>query len=448
MSPSDINREAKIHLEAGFPRIWLRGEVSNLARPASGHLYFSLKDSRAQIRCALFRSHAGGLNGQPSNGDEVLVRGRLSLYEPRGDYQLIADGLLAAGAGALQLAYEALKKKLEQEGLFDQDAKRALPAWPRRIAVITSPSGAAIRDILKVLFNRWPLAEVKIYASPVQGDAAAAALKRALLAAEREGFAEVILLARGGGSIEDLWAFNDESLARTIADLSIPVVSGVGHETDFTICDFVSDVRAPTPTAAAVIATPDGPALKNQLSLTTRRLTDGLIRRLDALAQGLDYLERRLRARHPISRIEDLALRQLQIQARMERVVRHRLDTDTARLLSAGQRLVAASPVRRIQTAEQTLSQLRRRLVRAMATHLERSDARLGKLARILQTASPLNVLDRGYAVVTDVSGNALTQAEQFLPEQNLRLRFNRFEVPAKVTAHPVMAELESPGES
>ncbi len=443
-SPSEINREVKIHLEAGFSRVWLRGEISNLARPASGHLYFSLKDSRAQLRCALFRGSAAGIGFRPENGDEVLVRGRLSLYEPRGDYQLIADGLLAAGAGALQQAFEALKKKLEQEGLFAPEKKRPIPAWPARLAVVTSPSGAAVRDILNVLAQRWPLAKVKIYSALVQGEAAAQQLQRGLLAAEKDGFAEVILLARGGGSIEDLWAFNDESLARTIASLGVPVISGVGHETDFTISDFVADLRAPTPTAAAVAATPDGPALKRQLTLHGQRLTSHLVRRIDALDQRLDYLDRRLLARHPTRRIADLSTRQAQAQQRLGTAVVRLLDTRRGLLASGHQRLLSNSPKRKMRIAEQTLVNLDARLCRAVNVRLDLSEARWSQLSRILQAASPLNVLDRGYAVITDEAGNALTQIGQFQPDQRLRLRLKNFEVPATVSAHPEPVELTS----
>ncbi|MEE4296020.1 MAG: exodeoxyribonuclease VII large subunit [Wenzhouxiangella sp.] len=444
LSPSEINREVKIHLEAGFPRVWLRGEISNLACPASGHLYFSLKDSRAQIRCALFRGNTAGLDFRPANGDEVLVRGRLSLYEPRGDYQLIADGLLSAGAGALQQAFDALKRKLEQEGLFAPEKKLAIPAWPKRLAVVTSPSGAAIRDILNVLAQRWPLAEVKIYATAVQGEAAAPQLRRALLAAESDGFAEVILLARGGGSIEDLWAFNDESLARTISTLGIPVISGVGHETDFTISDFVADLRAPTPTAAAVAATPDGPAIQGELTVKSRRMVNHLVRKLDTLAQSLDYVDRRLQARHPIRRIGDLSARQNQAHRRLAQIMARSLESRRKVLSSCQQRLLANSPRRKIRTGEHGLETLEARLGIAIKTHLDRSEARWTQLARILHAASPLNVLDRGYAVVMDTSGNALTQARHFQPDQALMLRFKNFEVPAKVTgtAQPVEPEL------
>ncbi|NDY94544.1 exodeoxyribonuclease VII large subunit [Wenzhouxiangella limi] len=436
-SPSEINREVRTHLEAGFPRLWLRGEISNLARPASGHLYFSLKDARAQIRCALFRGNSAGLGFRPANGDEVLVRGRLSLYEPRGDYQLIADGLLAAGAGALQQAFEALKKKLEGEGLFAPERKQALPAWPRRIAVVTSPSGAAVRDILDVLARRWPLARVRVYASPVQGDAAAPGLRRALLAADRDGFADVVLLARGGGSIEDLWAFNDEALARTIAALETPLISGVGHETDFTIADFVADVRAPTPTAAAVAATPDGLELKRRVQVLSGQVATTMQRRIDGLAQGLDHLDRRLQSRHPRRHIEELARRLDVARLQVERATSRVINTRLQHLNGLDRRLAAAAPARTIARLEQQRMSLNGRLRRAVDQQLERAQARLGTAGRALNAASPLNILERGYAVVRATDGTALTRPDQFQPGREVGLLFRDFEVRASVLDKP-----------
>ena len=435
--PSELNQEARVHLEAGFPRLWLRGEISNLARPASGHLYFSLKDARAQIRCALFRSNAGGLGFRPANGDEVLVRGRLSLYEPRGDYQLIADGLLAAGAGELQAAFEALKKKLESEGLFANDAKQALPAWPGRIAVVTSPSGAAVRDIVHVLAQRWPLASVRIYPCQVQGEQAPLELVRAVRAADRDGFADVILLARGGGSLEDLWAFNDEQLARTIAGLTTPIVSGVGHETDFTIADFVADLRAPTPSAAAAAATPDGPALQIRLRGLQSRVLSSALRRLDRESQTLDHLQRRLQAHSPRRRLQDLQTRRLELDRRMVRARGQQLVLRTQHLRTVQDRLEQASPARQMQRLGDKRQALEQRLTRAIERQLERLSARLVTQARALDSVSPLKVLERGYAVVRAPDGTALSRMDQFGAGRELTLRFRHFEVPARTTAEP-----------
>ena len=269
-TPSELNREVRMHLEAGFSRICLEAEISNLARPASGHLYFSLKDDAAQIRCAMFRTAASRASIRPENGMQVLARGRISLYEPRGEYQFIVESLEEAGVGLLQQRFEALKKKLEAEGLFAAERKQNLPQFPFRIGVISSPSGAVIRDILHVLQRRWPVAQVRLYASPVQGTEAPTALCSALARANREQWAEVLILARGGGSLEDMQAFNDETVARSVAASALPVISAVGHETDFSICDFVADLRAPTPSAAAELATPDIQQLRSGLDRSAR----------------------------------------------------------------------------------------------------------------------------------------------------------------------------------
>ncbi|MGY6555959.1 MAG: exodeoxyribonuclease VII large subunit [Wenzhouxiangella sp.] len=436
-APAELNQEARIHLEAGFPRLWVRGEISNLARPASGHLYFSLKDVKAQIRCALFRGHASGIGFRPQNGDQVLVRGRLSLYEPRGDYQLIADGLLAAGAGELQAAFEALKKKLEAEGLFAPERKKPLPMWPQRLAVVTSPSGAAVRDILHVLAQRWPLIQVRIYSAQVQGEAAPGELIRALRAADSDDFADLILLARGGGSLEDLWAFNDEQLARVIANLRRPVISGVGHETDFTIADFVADLRAPTPSAAAAAATPDGPALRARIHELITRIQTAAQRRLQREAQTVDNWQRRLQAHSPNRRLQDMARRRIELERRLVRAMRQSRAQHQQRLGSVGGRLQQASPARRIESLHDRGRTLQQRLLRAMERQLERSAARLASQARALDSISPLKVLERGYAVVRDPAGAALTRIDQFRPDQDLTLRFRHFEVPARVSAAP-----------
>jgi exodeoxyribonuclease VII large subunit len=261
-SPSELNREVRLHLEMGFPRILVEAEISNLSRAGSGHCYFTLKDDKAQIRCALFRSAAVRQDVRLENGMQVLARGRISLYEPRGDFQLILESVQDAGEGALQRQFEALKRKLQVEGLFDAAHKQALPPYPGRIGLVTSPRGAAVRDILHVLDRRWPLARVRLYPVLVQGSGAAVEIRAAIEAANRHRWAELLIVGRGGGSLEDLLAFNDEALARAVFASAIPVISAVGHETDLSICDFVADLRAPTPSAAAELATPDQAVLR------------------------------------------------------------------------------------------------------------------------------------------------------------------------------------------
>ncbi len=435
--PAELNREVRLHIEAGFPRLWLSGEISNLARPPSGHMYFTLKDDRAQIRCALFRGNAAGVGFRPENGTEVLVRGRLSLYEPRGDYQLIADAMLEGGAGALSQAFEALKKKLDDEGLFDEAHKKPLPKWPERISVVTSPSGAAIRDILETLDKRWPGAKVRIYPSQVQGEAAPGELIRALNAAERHQFGDVIILARGGGSLEDLWAFNDEQLARTIHALSIPVVCGVGHETDFTIADFVADMRAPTPTAAAVAATPDGPALRLQLGRLDQQLSRAMDQGLQQRMQTLDFAERRLAQRHPKRRLDELVKRNIELNRRAIAAAQRRIDSHDRLLNACVSRLVACHPRRRIEQLERDAKGLRIRLDRAIHSLVEQQAQRLGSSLRALNAVSPLAVLERGYAVVRDPDGRALTTAREMKKGSPINILMDDFEVDAEVVSAP-----------
>lgn len=442
-SPAELNQEVRLHLEGGFPRLWIQAELSNLARPASGHLYFSLKDARAQIRCALFRGNASGLGFRPENGQQVLVRGRLSLYEPRGDYQLIADAMLEAGAGALQQAFEALKRKLEAEGLFAPERKQKLPKWPRRISVITSPSGAAIRDILKVLAQRWPSAQVRIYPAQVQGERAPAELIRALQAANRQGFGDVIVIGRGGGSIEDLWAFNDEGLARAIAASTTPVISAVGHETDFTIADFVADLRAPTPTAAAMAATPDGPALSLQLRRVDQQLLRAIRGRLDRQAQSVDHLNRRLGGQHPGRRLTEMEERARRLQRRAEAAIQQQLRQGQQKLAGLAIRLQARHPSRQIERHAESMRRLDAQLKRAIERQLNQSAERLAGLARALNGISPLNVLERGYAVIRSPEGQALTQREQLSQYSKINILMNTFEVDAEIISEPRDARLK-----
>jgi len=375
-TPSELNHEARLHLEAGFGRIWIEGELSNLSRPASGHMYFSLKDDKAQISCALFRSNTYGMGFKPENGMLVRARGRVSLYEARGNYQLIADSLVRSGEGLLRAKFELLKNNLASEGLFDEAQKKGLPAFPLRIAVITSPSGAALRDILNVLERRWPLATVRIYGAPVQGNEAAPAIVDALAAANQHNWAQLVVTGRGGGSLEDLWAFNEEAVARAIYASDIPVVSAVGHEIDFSISDFVADLRAPTPSAAAELISPDQRVLKQNLSSLSNRLQQRSMYLLQRLSQKLDQLAHRLRQQHP-----------------GQRLAQHRkmLQQASYRLQLAGTRIVPE----------------RRRM--------------LENLARTLNAVSPLPTLARGYAIVTDAeSGTAISSVENVKPKQAL----------------------------
>ncbi|HEY6453210.1 MAG TPA: exodeoxyribonuclease VII large subunit [Steroidobacteraceae bacterium] len=365
-SVSRLNREARTLLESGLGSLWVQGEISNLARPSSGHWYFSLKDRDAQLRCAMFRQRNTLARFAPKEGQLVLCFGRVSLYEPRGDYQLLVELIEDAGLGALQRAFDELKARLAAEGLFAPERKRPLPPAPRRIGLITSPTGAAVRDILHVLARRYPVAHVLIYPAPVQGAAAVAALVAAIELAAARAECDVLILARGGGSLEDLWAFNDERLARAILRCPIPVVTGVGHEIDFTIADFVADLRAPTPSAAAHAVVPDAAAWLQRLEQLATRFAAAARRSLRGEQARLDALLRRLRQAHP-----------------------------GARLLQHSQRL----------------DELESRLRLALRARIAAGTARLDGAARALQAVSPLATLSRGFAVITRGADGALVTA-------------------------------------
>ncbi|MDS4031513.1 MAG: exodeoxyribonuclease VII large subunit [Candidatus Contendobacter sp.] len=342
---SRLNQDVRTLLEGEFPSLWVEGEVSNLSRPSSGHLYFSLKDAKAQIRCALFQNRAFLFRDCPRNGQQVLVRGRVSLYEPRGDFQLIVEYVEEAGAGALRRAYDELRLKLEREGLFAPEHKRPLPRFPRRIGVITSLTGAAIRDVLTTLRRRCPSLPVLLYPVPVQGDGAAEAIAHAIRRASERRDCAVLLLARGGGSLEDLQAFNQETVARAIFDCAIPLVTGIGHEIDVTIADFVADLRAATPTAAAELASPDRLEWLRQVRLLEERLDRALQRRLAHQNQRLAELTRRLDRVQPRRRLRDRAQRLDELDQRLRAAVRQRLATAAQRLSGLSGQIHALSPL-------------------------------------------------------------------------------------------------------
>ena len=413
-TPSELNREVRLHIELGFPRILLEAEVSNLSRPASGHLYFTLKDDKAQVRCALFRSAAGRSGVQLANGMQVLVGGRISLYEPRGDFQMIVDTVQEAGEGALQRQFEELKRKLEAEGLFDASHKQPLPRYPRRIGLVTSPGGAAVRDILHVLERRWPLACVRLYPVLVQGATAAGEIRQAVEAASRHGWAQVLIVGRGGGSLEDLVAFNDEAVARSVFSSTIPTVSAVGHETDFSICDFVADLRAPTPSAAAELATPDQAVLRESFARAQRQLSRRTVDRLQRDAQRLDHLGHRLQQRHPSVRLLEQTQRLQRLGSSLEGHMRRCLESRGLRLASCRHRLAAQRPDRQLAVFAQRLDSAGHGLRRLSRAAINGRLERLRDLARTLHAVSPLDVIARGYAVLTSSeSGKVVSSTGQ-----------------------------------
>ncbi|TWT23292.1 exodeoxyribonuclease VII large subunit [Luteimonas marina] len=408
LTPSQLNTLARSLLEDTFPLVFVEGELGNVSRPASGHLYFTLKDARAQVRCALFKPKSQWLGFQPREGMKVLARGRLTLYEARGDYQLILDSLEEAGEGALRRAFEQLKAKLQAEGVFDAARKRSLPDYVRRLAVITSPSGAAVRDVLSVLSRRFPLVEVEILPVPVQGEAAAAQITAMLRRAGDSGRYDTILLARGGGSLEDLWAFNDETLARTIAASPVPVVSAIGHETDFSLSDFAADLRAPTPSAAAELLVPDGRDLSTRLAGLQRRLSALQANHLRQLAQRSDRAALRLNALRPQARLQAYAQRRDDALRRLRSAWQLRLQQHAATLRHAHAVLQATRPQRRLQALHERLAVLRPRPQAAIARRLQRDALHLRGLARSLEAVSPLATIGRGYSILQRDDGRVV----------------------------------------
>ena len=397
LTPSQLGAMARDLLEGSFPLVWVEGELGGVSKPASGHLYFNLKDARAQLRCALFRPKSQYLPFIPRDGMQVLVRGRLTVYEARGDLQLIVDHMEEVGEGALRRAYEELKTKLAAEGLFDAMRKRALPKFVRRLGVITSPSGAAVRDVLHVLQRRFPLIDVEIIPVPVQGAAAAPAIVQALRWAGASGRYDALLLTRGGGSLEDLWCFNDEAVARAVVASPVPVVSAIGHEIDTTLADFAADLRAPTPSAAAELLVPDRMELFAVLHRQRARLDESMRRRLDAPMQRADRAWLRLQALRPHARLKRGATRLQELRRRLEDQL-----------------------LRPLARRHETIDALAARLRRGYFERFEQRRLHLHGLARALDAVSPLATLHRGFAILRDADGTIVRSVAQAHPDQRL----------------------------
>ena len=419
---SELNRQVKALLEQGLAKLWVEGEISNLARPASGHVYFSLKDESSQIRCAWFRQRQRGPTANLENGDQVLVFGRASIYEARGDYQLIVEQLEDAGEGELRRRFEALKKKLSAEGLFDAEEKRELPELPERIGIVTSPSGAAVRDILTVLRRRFPAIPVVIYPTLVQGDTAAVLISDAIATAVERDECDVLILARGGGSLEDLWSFNEEIVARAIHECPIPTVSAIGHEVDFTIADLVADVRAPTPSGAAELVAPDQAEWLRNLTATAARIATLGRRYLEEQFQTVDWLNRRLVQSSPATTVARQTDWLRNLQQILTGTIRHDLISRARKLEFMRSRLLQRSPAIGVQRSMQRLSALQQRLNGSATSGVEKLIVRLRLATRALESVSPLATLDRGYAIVSDEkTGAILTDAAKVKPGTDIR---------------------------
>lgn len=436
---SRLNSEVRLTLELQFRQLWLVGEVSNFVAASSGHWYFSLKDQAAQVKVAMFKTSNRNAAFTPRNGQQVMVRARISVYEPRGEYQLLADFIEPAGDGLLRQQYEQLKAKLAAEGLFALERKKPLPVNPRTIGVITSPTGAAIRDILTVLQRRAPALEVTIYPSLVQGAQAASDLTAALRLAIRRNECDVLIIGRGGGSLEDMWCFNDETLARTIAFCPIPIVSAVGHEIDFSISDFVADVRAATPSAAAELVSPDQQHQLAQLLQLKQRLAQSMRQRLGFAAQQFLHQHSKLQLLHPARRLQQQQQRLDELQIRLSQAMQQRLARKAQQLQLQQKSLALVSPQQRLQRQQLQLLQLQHKLQQAMAGQQQKQQQRWQRLSGQLHIVSPLATLQRGYSITFDAQQHVVKSVQQLAPSQQFQIRLQDGTVSASVLA--VMSE-------
>lgn len=410
---SRLNREVRYLLEGSFPLLWIEGEISNFVAPQSGHWYFSLKDATSQVRCAMFKPQNRRLNLTPKDGMHVLLKARITLYEGRGDFQLVIETMEDAGIGKLQKAFEALKNKLAGEGLFETHYKKPLPAFPKCIGIITSPTGAAIRDILHVLKRRFCCASIIIYPTLVQGELAAANIVEALKTAHARNECDVLILARGGGSIEDLWPFNEEAVARAIFISNIPIISGVGHEIDFTIADFVADVRAPTPSAAAELLTPDTQTLLNTLTQTKNQLLRGMLQIIHQSKQHLNWVTKHLQAKHPKHRLTEQAQQLDYYEAMLVRLIIHKINAQIAQITALKNKFLSYTPLHMMREQTHYLNIAHHQLIVLIEKSLKTLQHRFIQLAAKLDALSPLATLQRGYAIATTVENQVIVTSNQ-----------------------------------
>jgi len=434
LSISQLNQMVKELLETNLPPLWVEGEISNFAKPASGHMYFSLKDNNCQVRSVMFRNRNMLLDFKPENGSQVLAKVRIGFYEARGEFQLIVDRLEEVGDGQLQQQFERLKRKLASEGLFDEDIKLDIPELPNRIGVITSPTGAAIRDVLSVLERRFPAIPVSIYPVPVQGEEAAAKIANTIQLASKHKHCDVLLLVRGGGSLEDLWSFNEEVVARAIAKCKIPVVSGVGHEIDITIADFAADVRAATPSAAAELVAPDQYSYLQSYDYYVDRLQQLMRDRIKQSQQKLSWLQQRLKQQHPQNRLAQYNTRRKDLSKRLLVLwQQHAVSKNTAIRLTL-LRLQQQSPQLLINQRQLQLKSLISNLKQQTLLQLQSKRQRLTLNARTMNALSPLQTLSRGFSIVNkDQSDENIISAEQLSTDDLIKIRFHKGTALSKV---------------
>ncbi|MDN6318432.1 MAG: exodeoxyribonuclease VII large subunit [Marinobacter sp.] len=433
LSVSELNHQARHLLESSFMQVWVEGELSGFSRPSSGHWYFSLKDRKCQIRCAMFRGMNQRIRAIPKEGDKVRVRGKVTLYEARGDFQVIAEHIEPAGLGALQQAFEELKHTLQAQGLFDEARKKPIPALPAHIGVVTSPTGAAIHDILTVLARRCPGIPVTLYPTTVQGQPATAEIVRAIELAQTHGAADVLIIGRGGGSLEDLWCFNEEAVAKAIAACSIPTVSAVGHETDVTIADFVADLRAPTPSAAAEKVSPDQREMLRQINDREFRLTNAAQKVFQQLNTKLEHLSARLR--DPRRELLEKAQRLDELENRLGKVMEQRSDRAHVRNSHLTQRLAMQSPGKQLTHSREALDRWHLQLHKAMQQILAQLHDKLEHTAGTLNVVSPLATLGRGYAIARDERGNIVRNAPDVSAGEQIFAHVAKGTITAQVTS-------------
>ncbi len=431
-SVSQLNRSVRHLLETQLPMLWVEGEISNFARPGSGHWYLTLKDDQAQVRCAMFRNANQRVGFQPANGTQVLVRCRAGLYEGRGEYQLVIEHMEEAGFGALQRQFEQLKQKLSAEGLFENQYKQPMPESVRHIGVITSATGAAVKDILSVLDRRFPTIKISIFPTMVQGEQAARQIVQAISDANQRGQCDALIVGRGGGSLEDLWCFNEEAVARAIFASEIPVVSAVGHEVDFTIADFVADLRAPTPSAAAELLSPDGEEMLNQFDGFEILLAEAVTRKIRHLEQRTDYLQKRLQ--HPGRKLQEQAQHLDHLDVRLRRAMAGKMQQQTSQMQSTQDRLVRQSPQQAIALRKQTVATSVKQMMRAVRQQLELKQSKTAQAMHLLDTVSPLKTLGRGYSIIRDSSDRVVKTVTQVSTGDTLRGQLADGEVVFSVT--------------
>ena len=421
LSVSDLNREVKQLLEGSIPLLWIGGEISNFAAPSSGHWYFTLKDARAQVRCAMFRGRNRSVRFPPQNGREVLIRARVSLYEGRGEFQLIVEHMEEAGFGALMRQLEELKAKLQAEGLFDPARKKPLPYLPSNIGIITSPTGAAVRDMIHVLGRRYPAANIELWPVAVQGQGAAAQIAEAIGKAGRSGRHDLLIVGRGGGSIEDLWPFNEEIVARALAACPIPTISAVGHETDTTVADLVADVRAPTPSAAAEIASANAAELRELFAETRLRLERAARLQLRHLRQQIQLTGNRIR--HPREQLQNRAQRLDHLELRLRGAARQHVHLRKQQLETALRSFAHCHPERDLRSKQERLQLTEKKLQRAWKLLTQQKGEQLAHAGQLLHNVSPLAVLQRGYAIVRDENQQVIKSSSSLRTGQRVHTR-------------------------